>query len=206
MEILPWLNGINSFAVIIASVVAIWGINAWRREFEWKKKHDRAEETLTLFYQAKVLIAEIRYPLSNAKEGKNRKALPDETPEEKQALDRANVVVERYNQRKEVFSKIHAMRYRFMALFGKDKVKPFDELFEIISEILFAADYLGNYVWSKRNSDFSDPNELKEFNQDRREYESIFWFRGKNDPISPRVDAVIQEIEKICEPILFSKK
>lgn len=40
---------IKSLSIIIASIVAIYGINSWRREAKWKRKYELAEEVLSLF-------------------------------------------------------------------------------------------------------------------------------------------------------------
>jgi len=198
-QILEWgaylLDFIDSIAVIIASGMAIWGINAWRRELRGKKEHDLAEETLMLFYQAKDLIAAIRNPMGYGGEGTTRKASEKETEPQKQALDTAYVVFERYERHQEVFNRIYAMRYRFMALFGKDRVKPFEDLNQTISEIFFAARMLGSHLWPKSNRDFDDPEKFKKFDEDLRKYEAIFWAGGDNDKIAQRVDSLINEIE-----------
>ena len=48
VKALPVLVG--SAAALIASIAAIKGINAWKREFQGKKKIEHAEEALILFY------------------------------------------------------------------------------------------------------------------------------------------------------------
>lgn len=98
-----------------------------------------AEEVLSLFYQARDVIREIRSPFGYGGEGSTRKSSPTESPEEKAALDNAYVAIERYSKHKELFSKIYAVRYRFMAQFGTDKVKPFDDLNRVINQIIMAS-------------------------------------------------------------------
>lgn len=56
-----WIDLIQGASVIIASCVAIFGINAWRKEFVDKRRIELAEEVLALFYQAKDIIAERFY-------------------------------------------------------------------------------------------------------------------------------------------------
>ena len=196
------LDFIEPVAIIIASGVAIWGINAWKRELKGKKEHDLAEETLTLFYKAKDRIAAIRSPMSQSAEWENRKASENETEQQKWARDNAYVFFDRYERHQEVFNQIHAMRYRFMALFGKDKEKPFDDLTEVIHEIVFAARMLGNHLWPKTNREFRDDGTFQKFHEDLRKYEAVFWAGGKDDEISQKVEAIIREIESIYEPIL----
>jgi len=128
-----------SIAAFVASIVAIYGINTWRREFLGKRRIELAEDVLALFYEVKDAIAGIRNPFSFEGEGSTREPIKGEAPEQKKARDRAHIVFERYKKREEVFSKLYSMRYRFMAQIGKDKAQPFEEIHKIIVEIFTAA-------------------------------------------------------------------
>lgn len=57
------LKNLDSISVMIASWAAIWGINSWRREAQWKRKYDLAEEVLSLFYESRDKIRFIRSPI-----------------------------------------------------------------------------------------------------------------------------------------------
>src|SRR5258706_15614439 len=115
---------LQNLSVIIAALVAMFGIDAWRREHVGRRRMDLAEEVLALFYQARDVIRIIRSPAGWKGEGATRKPGPDESPEQKQALDQAYVVVERYDKHIEIFSRLQTLRYRFMAQVGVDKAKP----------------------------------------------------------------------------------
>jgi hypothetical protein len=45
---------------------------------------------------------------------------------------------ERLNNRSEFFAQLHARRYRFVAYFGRDAAKPYDDLHKIYADILVA--------------------------------------------------------------------
>jgi hypothetical protein len=107
-------------------VIAIRGVNAWRSEHSGKRKMEVAEEA----------IACIRSPFGFEGEGKTRKSGKNETSEEKRALDSAFVLIERYQAERESFAKIYAMRFRFIALFGVESVKPFDTLNQVVNKLL----------------------------------------------------------------------
>jgi hypothetical protein len=201
-EIKMILEIVNTIAIIIASVVAIYGINAWRKEFQGKRKIELAEEILSLFYEARDAISAIRSPFGFQGEGSTRKPQEGETPQEKQARDNAYVVYERLDKRKEVFNKLHSKRYQFMARFGKEEAKPFEELRHMVIEIKCAADQLAE-IWCEVPYDEEDKKTLKE---QRKEQEKIFWYYGSSDPIVPRVEKIISDIEAICKPIILSKK
>ena len=99
----------QSVSIITASVFAIYGLDAWRREFVWKRQADLAEEVLALFYQARDVITEIRSPIQTPEEGRSRIPDPNEKPEDKDALDQAYRLVERLNRHSDLFARIHAL-------------------------------------------------------------------------------------------------
>ena len=82
-----WADIAQSASVILACLFAIYGIDAWRREFVGKRRMELAEEVLALFYQARDIIQSIRSPGGYVGEGQSRKQAPDERPEDKAALD-----------------------------------------------------------------------------------------------------------------------
>jgi ADP-heptose:LPS heptosyltransferase len=192
------LEVVNTLAIVIASIVAICGINAWRKEFQEKRNIELAEEVLALFYEAKDAIRAIRNPFSYQGEGKTRKPQENETPREKEARDRFYFVFERFEKRQEIFNKLHSKRYQFMARFGTEKSKPFEDLRMIVIEIQVSANSLSR-IWSSNH--ISEDMEKR-----RQEHESIIWIGGEDDPIESRVKKIISDIEAICRPIIMGKK
>jgi hypothetical protein len=195
------LEVVNTIAILTASIIAIRGINAWRKEFQGKRNIELAEEVLVLFYEARDAIRAIRNPFGFQGEGSTRKPQENETPVQKAARDRAYVVYERFEKRQEVFNKLHSKRYQFMARFGNEKAKPFEDLWNIVFEIQISAMQLAE-IWSEFAFDQDDRDRLKE---EKKEHESKIWQYGKNDIIDPRVEKVISDIEEICKPIIMGK-
>jgi hypothetical protein len=176
--------------------MVIYGVKTWRNEYIGKRKIELAEEVLALFYEAQDVISYIRNPFGYVGEGSTRKSDPKESPEEKQIYDRAYVVFERYNRRQELFNKIKSLRYRYMAQFGKDSIKPFDGLNKIINDIFLAANMLPDYWKKQGNRAWKNDEEFEHHLKEMREYEQIFWYQGKErDSITPRVNTVISDIE-----------
>jgi len=205
------LNVLESISVIVASVIAactvIYGINAWRREYTGKRRLDLAEEVLALFYEARDAIRFIRNPFSHGGEGSSRKPAENETPEEKQANDRAYIVFERYAKYQELFNKINSMRYRYMAHFGKDSAKPFTELSKIVAEIFASAHALAD-LW-RQSSYLRGANhaELQRHQDQLREYQAVFWEMSPDkDPITPKVEVMVSEIEAQCAKVIGKSK
>ncbi|HBH81592.1 MAG TPA: hypothetical protein DDY39_17330 [Nitrospira sp.] len=192
---------IQSAAVTIASIVAIYGINAWKDEFIGKRRIELAEEVLAIFYQARDAIEAIRSSFGYEGEGKTRKPGPNEKPEHAEALDRAYVLIERYNKHNDVFSRLHALRYRFMAQFGAEASAPFDDLNGLINELLMAARHK---VWLATVPEWSLRSEeaMEKHHQEWIANERIYYSGGKDDPIAPRLAKIITDIESRCQPII----
>jgi hypothetical protein len=143
---------IQNLSVIIASIVAIYGITSWRREATWKRKYELAEEVLSLFYECKEKFQIIRSPYGHLLEGKTRKRRDNETPDEIERLDNAYVFIERYEKEKEPFMKLWSLKFRFMTIFGKEAGQPFDETRRILNTIFLAANKLGQRYWKDQGS------------------------------------------------------
>jgi hypothetical protein len=199
-----WAQFFQSASIILAAGVAIFGIDAWRREYVGKRRMELAEEVLALFYQARDVIRQIRNPFGLAGEGETRKADPNESPEKKRALDNAYVVFERYNKHTELFGRLHALRYRFMAQIGIEEAKPFNDLSGILSDIFLAARQLSRY-WTRDERTLRTEAELEKHAKKVEEAESMFWSGGTPDPIEERLEAVVRDIEHTCQRILSSK-
>ena len=199
---MDWLEVLQGVSIIIASGAVIRGVNAWHTEFIGRRRIQLAEDTLVLFYEAKDAIRQIRAPMSFGSEGRTREPGENETPEEKRMLDRTFVAIERFNGHKELFSKIHATRYRFMAQFGKDQVQAFADIHEVINKIIVKSQFLARYKLEVLHGQVLERH-LAEHGRMIQEAEEIFWDMGEDtDPINIKVAAAIGSIEKICEPVL----
>ncbi|MEQ1656126.1 MAG: hypothetical protein ABL960_10535 [Nitrospira sp.] len=204
MALKDWTDIIQSAAVIIASVVATYGISAWKVEFLGKRKIELAEEVLALFYQVRDVIASIRSSFGHEGEGETRKPGPNEKPDHKDVLDQAYVLIERYNRHAEVFSRLRALRYRFMAQFGTESSVPFDDLNRLINELVLAARRKARLATVAERSLQSD-EALEKYRQEWLENERIYYSGDEDDPIVPKLEKIISEIENTCRPILESR-
>ena len=204
MELLKDISLIvGIWAAIISFVMILYNLDAWRREHIGKRKIELAEEILVLFYEAADVIRFMRNPLSSTEEMKGIAQDDNESQEQYQARKDASVVFYRYNQNQELFNKIHASRYRFMAQIGKDEAVPFDELRKIVNDIMFSARMLAR-LWPRKH--FRDDKQKEKHWAQINKYEAIFWGGiEEEDPINPRIDKVIEDIEKVCQPIIEGK-
>lgn len=200
------LSSIAPLATLVASVVAIWGIRAWRSEFTGKRQIELAQTALALFYEAQDMIRYIRNPMSWQSEGELREPASDETPGEKKARDQAYVLIQRYKHGHELFNKIHAMRYQFMAHFGREAAKPFDSLRSIENDLISASRRLARR-WSQDPCSFGTPEAREVHAEQVEKYEALFWEDHTDpDPVNPRLDELILEIEDTCRGIMTRGK
>lgn len=200
------LDFISSVAVLIAALTFIAGVSAWRREFIGKRRIELAESVLAMFYEAEDVIKQIRNPSSFVGEGNTRKREEKELKEDSLLLDRAYIVIERYQKRELLFSQIKSMRYRVKAVFGPSAKEPFDELDTIISEIFNAAQMLGSHYWPRQGRVEMAPKEFKKHMEKMQNYEAVFWLTDKDkDMISPRVQKMIEKIENILQIAFVSQ-
>ena len=196
---------LKDLSIIVASCTAIYGIGSWRREYIGKKRVELAEEVLCLFYEARDAVQHIRNPFSHGNEGSSRKADEKETPEQKEAYDRAYVLFERFNTHIELFNKMHSIRYRFMAQFGADAGKPFEDFRRTLNIMQASAQSLAR-AWAENYSHFRAEKQEAAHYDFITKQENIFW-EGlpEEDTIKPKVEKCIDDIEKICRPIIDNK-
>lgn len=200
METVTFLKEIS---LLIGIWVAIYGIDSWRREHKGKRQIELAEETLALFYEARDVIAYIRNIVSYGSETENIVRGEGEPEEKYEARKQASIVFKRYNANQELFNKIHAMRYRFMAQIGKDHAEPFKELRKIVNEIFVSARMLSQ-LWSRRY--FRTPEQEEKHYKNIERHEANF-YEGieEEDPIIPRLNKLVSEMESTCNTIISGK-
>jgi len=187
---------ITAISVAIAALSFVAGVSAWKREFVGKRRIGLAESVLALFYEAEDAIREIRSPSAGLDEGKTRQRGQNESEEVSDLLDQAYVAFERYQKREQLFAQLRATRYRFMAAFGADSSKPFDELDGTIREILVAARMLGTHYWPRQGRVAMSEDEFTRHLEEMHRYEAVFWSIG-DDQMAERVHTAVGEVEAI---------
>ena len=191
------LEIIKSIGVIVASCVAIWGINSWRREAKWKRKYELAEEVLANFYEAHQAIQIIRSPFGFGQEGSSRPRQDNETKEESQIYDQAYVTRERFERNKTSFEKLHSLKFRFIALYGKEYEQHFDKFNQTVNKIFFASDQIAMVKLGEYGDD-------KEFIiETMKESREVLYSRtNKNGKIESELEEAIKAIETKCRKII----
>jgi len=187
----------RDIAVIVASGSAVYSLGTWRREFRGKRDIELAESVLELFYKAERAIEAIRFPIYDLRIGQEREPGKNETAEQKEARDHAWVVFKKIKDHADIFDQLYAMRFRFMARFGKEKAKPFDELKRIVDEIWVSAQQLAELWTIQRQRKLSKATQAE-----MRERERVIWYSGSEDSITRRLKDNVRNVEAICRPII----
>ncbi len=197
------LSFLRDLSLLIGIWVAIYGIDSWRREHKGKREIELAEDTLALFYEARDVIKYMRHPFSFPGECSDIDKLPEETEDQWRARQNATVAFKRYNERKDLFNRTYAMRYRFMAQVGTVQAQPFEDLNKIVHEVLVAARMLAQ-LWPRTHFRTEDQYEQHQKQVERNQ--AVLWEGiASEDPINPRLDGIIETMEKTCQKIITGK-
>jgi hypothetical protein len=189
-----WANLMTGLAAVVAGWAGVRGLNAWRTETVGRRKTELAEEVLAGFYRARDVLTWARFPVSQHDNGAgNVRPAPGTDGDE---LERSEIFtpVDRLTRESQVFSELQASRYRFMAYFGEEAARPFDQIRAIHSEIIDSAHNLIR-TYGQEQTD------MEEARRNRWE-EAIGWGEGEGDPLSKRLDLAVRAIEQTCRPLI----
>jgi len=103
--------------------------------------------------------------------------------------------IERLAQESALFSELQASRYRFMAYFGEDAARPFEQMRAIHGEVMSSAQSL-----------IRDPDALaSDADRDRWE-DAIGWVGEEDDLLAHRLADTIAQVEHVCRPLITDQK
>lgn len=190
-------------SAIFGAWYAVQNFESWRREHQGKRQAELAEETLALFYEVADIIRAVRSPMSWSNETDEIKKSEHETNAQYEARKSAYVVFKRLDDHRAQLSKLYAMRYRFMAVFGTEATKPFSDVNDVLHQIKVAGRMLAN-LWAQRP--YRTEAQAEENEKMVKKYENIFWeMLPEDDKITPKVAAIIVDIEKTCRGIIEAR-
>jgi len=177
-------------AAFSTATVGWKALNKWRDETVGKRRLEVAEDTLSAFYQIQEVIYDARSPMIWASEMVKEEGVPDEV-----VGNSAYGPVRRLRQSFEHIRDLRTRRHRFAALFGRETTKPWDEIEAVLNEINAASEAV--LMLRGEHIPATDPH-AKFYQEQRR----VLARQMDDDPITPRVDAAVKEIEAICRPII----
>ncbi len=193
-----WVSALANLMTGLAAVVAGWagvrGLNAWRTEMVGRRKTELAEEVLAGFYRARDILTWARFPASDdSHDGEVDR--PGVGPEDED-VDRSKIFtpVDRLTKESQVFSELQASRYRFMAYFGEEAARPFEEIRAIHSEVIDSAHNLIRTYGQ-------EPTDSEEARRNQWEA-AIGWGEGDRDTFRKRLDLTVKAVEQTCRPLI----
>ncbi|MET3709515.1 hypothetical protein ABIC65_000195 [Sphingomonas trueperi] len=172
------------FAALIAGWAAIRGVDAWRSELVGRRKAELAEDVLAQFYRARDVLIWARLPYRPLD-------LAPEVDDPDQRHRSHASPIERLTQESTLFSELQASRYRFMAYFGEESARPFEEMRAIHGEIISSAESL-----------IRDPNERADDTERDRWENAIGWVDDGEDILALRLAATIAAVDHVCRPLI----
>lgn len=194
------LDFIQAISVIIASIVAVYGISSWRRETAWKRKYEIAEEVLSCLYDIAERFDVIRNNLGVSGEGNSSKN------DGNKPLSKSDIVYERYEAEKTPFVKLKSLKYRFMLLYGKEACEPINEIIRLKNKLLIAGHNIQHYELSLEEVTQLPREELEKRYLKKEKYEAIIWADyGEKDDFKESVHQAINKVENICSSIMKRK-
>jgi hypothetical protein len=117
-----------------------------------------------------------------------------ETESDTRLLNSYFRTLERLDKNTGFFAQLLARRYRFIATFGPEAAKPYDDFTRVRGEIIVAVHML---LQTHRQ------RELGSLPQDRKTWETTMgWVHTAQDPIEVRLNQIIEDIEKTCRPAI----
>lgn len=186
-----WISADGTLLTGLAALVGGWaalrGLGTWRSELVGRRKTELAEEVLAQFYRARDVLTWARTPAVR------EQAAPANDARGVSWNQALSAPIERITEESELFSQLHANRYRFIAYFGEGASSAFEEIRSVHGEVVAAA---GELV-----RDNAKP--AAEGEPQRKVWEgAIGWGQLRDDRTSARVDDAVRRIEQICLPLI----
>lgn len=181
-------------AACAAAVIGWRGLEKWRVEALGKRRAEIAETTLAHVYEMAEVLQSARAPFVSVHELGKKDGVPDHV-----AADAKYAPEARLLEHKEFFGQFRAQRFAFAAVFGRDAMKPLEELWRIRLEI---------------NSAVFDLMNNKDLAQGRTEDRKIWreWYdtafrspKIENDALAKRISAQVLAIEETCRPAIEAR-
>jgi hypothetical protein len=190
---------IEAAALALTAVAACWALGTWRNEMVGRNRAKLAAETLAMFYEARDIIADVRFFGSFSDEGSTRPRIAGENEDDARYRNTIYVPVERLARHAEFFGRLGAKRYEFMAAFGRNAADPFDEIRKIKNTIPASASSLIR-MHGRVGRERPDLVELQ-----KKLEANIGWVLEGEDEIATQVDTIVDKIEQICQPAILGQ-
>jgi hypothetical protein len=194
-----WVGALGNLVTGLGAGFGGWaalrGVNAWRAETVGRRKTELAEEVLAQFYRARDALVWARLPSDVQSASAEAASRTETTPDAGPSM---SAPVERLTQASQVFSDLQASRYRFMAYFGEEAARPFEDLKALHNNVVEAASQLIRSQGKALGAaDQADHHQWRA---------TIGWGPQAQDELARRLDRAVREIERTCRPLIEEPK
>src|SRR5208282_3081313 len=121
-----WIELVKAIPSVVTAATAVFGVyiakaglNRWRIETVGKRKAELAEQALTAFYEARDVFVWVRSRAGFGGEGSTRTSNDGESKAQLEKRNTYYIPIERLTHDKELFARLHSLRYAFAAHFGE---------------------------------------------------------------------------------------
>ncbi|MGA2193610.1 MAG: hypothetical protein ABSG42_09585, partial [Nitrospirota bacterium] len=122
---------------------------------------------------------------------------------ESELLDRAYIVFERFEKKRDIFIEFEVLKYKFMANFGKESEAIFIRTNYLLNKIFTSAKMLGRHYWPRQGRVPMTGDEFDKHLKEMFRHEKIFWDSYADedeDEIRKGLSAILVDLEKITKP------
>lgn len=126
---------LSALSPIVAALLAIFGLYAWRLQLVAKRRFELAEEGLKATITAVMALEAVRNPFRHLGEGQTRKPAPNETPAERDRLNNEFVPIERLIRYSDEFAALEKSAVLLEVHFGNDLSQHMWEILRVRNKI-----------------------------------------------------------------------
>lgn len=200
-----WLSATREAVVTVAAltgaIVAVLGLNAWRRQLRGRTEYEVGLAVLRAAYKVRDAISVVRHPFMSSGEQASAMAeldqdtddSPDEDPDERVNRSTAAAYQVRWQRVLDAMQELDVACVEAEVLWGKDATEPIRQLRKCVPELSVA---LSEYLREKQTR-----LTIHRPARDLEDVERIV-FGISDDPFSGRVRAAVEAVEQFVRPKL----
>jgi hypothetical protein len=199
-----WIELAKSLPGVVTAITAVIGVsiayrslNKWHDETVGKRKAELAEQALIAFYEARDVFTWVRSRGIFGGEGGSRSPAAGESETQQEKRNTYFIPIERLTRDKELFARIQTLRYAFTAHFGEAAGEPFRAIWDIHTDIISSASVLIQITHDDEDHTGAFQGSAEPL------LHTLGWgTAARPDDIDRKIDQAVQDIEKICRPVL----
>lgn len=190
-----WLDAIGSFlaglgtiALTVVACIQLPKAALIQRETQKEQhKFQLARDAIRIFNHLREDLRQVRSPFGFSGELDELKNLPGDPEYIKRLQDNSTggLIMLRLDKRASSLAEMNRLEPEFRAVFGETDA--FEEMRKARHEIWVAATMIVN-------------------GEPFTKYSPVIWALGKQDKLSPEIDAAVKQIEEMCQPVLRGEK